>query len=212
MAIFGSLNQMSLSDLLPLMSVKKGALELFNLDKHPNVTLYFDSGVLRCAFKGPRELTPPHARALVTWLLGAHKGSFEFIPEATPRRCEFPLGWPVTQLLLSTVTVRDEIEHHRAHLPHPDTVYRLVSSAHPEDGFLREAQVYLTSGSSARRLAAALDLPLDQVRYQLLKLSQAGVVVIARRKQTTKPEQKGAAARLLSALKSRFAGRRTWKP
>lgn len=218
MAIFGSLHQMSLADLLPLMSAKKGALELFNLEQRRSITLFFDSGALSCIYEGTRELSPQHARAAIAWLLGARRGSFEFVPEALPRGCRNPLAWPVAQLLLSTVTIRDEIEHYRVQLPHADTKFTLTSSGavpgEADKEFADAAHELLAQAASARQLSKVLGLPLDQVRYRLLRLRQAGVVSVAKQQNEGSARSANVARRLLGALRQRFLGRSTrqWKP
>jgi DNA-binding transcriptional ArsR family regulator len=214
MAIFGNLNHMSLGDLLPLLSVQDGALEIFNLEQHPRVTLYFRGGLLQCLYVGGRPADALKARSTVSRLVSAKRGSFEFAPGAQARRCPQPLGWALDQLLLTTVTVQDEIEELERRLPHPETIFRRVRDADPEDArlsdFWRRAHDLLGVGASARELSVKLGMSLDHAQYYLLKLRQSGLVEPVRAR-VRRPGGRSAAARLLSSLKRHFfGGRQAW--
>lgn len=214
MAIFGNLNHMSLGDLLPLLSVQDGALEIFNLEQHPRVTLYFRGGLLHCLYVGGRPADPLKARSTVSRLVAAKRGSFEFAPGARMPRCPDPLGWPLDQLLLTTVTVQDEIEELERRLPHPDTIFRRVRDEAPQDerlsDFWRRAQDHLEVGASARELSEKLGTPLEHAQYYLLKLRQSGLLEPVRAR-ARRPGSGSVAARLLSSLKQHFfGGRQAW--
>ena len=216
MAIFGSLNHMSLSDLLPLLSTRDGALEVFNLERHPRVTLYFRGGRLQCLYLAGRPADPLVARSAISALVSARRGSFEFVPGATPPRCPQPLAWALDHLLLATVTVQDEITALKRQLPHPETIFRRAGNGTPGDERLADfwARAYepLATGASARALAARLGMPLEQVQYYLLKLRQSGHVQPLRVREPG-ARGKGLAARLLGSLKRRFFGDgRVWNP
>ena len=215
MAIFGNLNQMSLSDLLPLLAVQDGALEVFNLEQHPRVTLYFQRGLLQCLHIGSRPADPLQARSTVSRLVNAGRGSFEFVPGAVPRRCTQPLGWPLDRLLLATVTVQDEIGELERQLPHPETIFALVRQADPEDGrltdFWKRSRDLLEQGASAKELAAKLGMPLDHAQYYLLKLRQLGLLQPVRKRARRSGSPAATASRLLGALKRHFfGGERAW--
>ncbi|WP_287417137.1 DUF4388 domain-containing protein [Oceanithermus sp.] len=214
MAIFGNLNHMSLGDLLPLLSVQDGALEIFNLEQHPRVTLYFTGGLLQCLYVGGRAAEPLQARSIVSRLVAARRGSFEFAPGARMRRCPQPLGWPLDQLLLSTVTVQDEIQGLERSLPHPDTIFALTSERAPEDArlsdFWQRAAALLRRGATARELARRLGMPLEHARYYLLKLRQLELLAPVRARGGQE-RRASAAARLLGSLRRRFFGdRQAW--
>jgi len=213
MAIFGNLNHMSLGDLLPLLSVQDGALEIFNLDQHPRVTLYFGSGLLQCLYVGGRPADPLKARSTVSRLVSAKRGSFEFVPGARPHRCLQPLGWALDQLLLTTVTVQDEIEELERSLPHPETIFRRVREEVPADerlsDFWRRAHDHLEVGASARELSEKLGTSLQHTQYYLLKLRQSGLLEPVRAR--ARRSRGSVAARLLSSLKQHFfGGRQAW--
>lgn len=211
-AIFGSLNHMSLDDLLPFLSSRDGALEIFNLKRLPRVTLYFRAGRLHCVYLGDKPVDSLQARSVIGELIEARKGSFEFIPGARPAACGRPLGWPVDRMLISVTTTYDEYAQVADQLPHPETVFTLTHIAVPDDtrisDFWKRAYVYLQEGASAQKLSQKLGMPLDHCRFYLHKLRQLGAVAPARAtaQQKKKPQRAGVAARLLSSLKRRFFG------
>jgi len=211
-AIFGSLNHMSLDDLLPFLSSRDGALEIFNLKRLPRVTLYFRKGRLHCVYLGNKPVDTLQARSVIGELINARKGSFEFIPRAQPATCPNVLGWPVDRMLISVTTTYDEYAQVADRLPHPDTVYQLTHIAVPDDtrisDFWKRAHIYLQEGASAQQLATNLGMPVDHARFYLLKLQQLGAVAPARAhaKQQKKSQRSGIAAKLLGSLKKRFFG------
>ncbi|WP_457627263.1 DUF4388 domain-containing protein [Oceanithermus sp.] len=219
MAIFGSLNHMSLGDLLPLLATQDGALEIFNLEHHPRVTLYISKGTLYCLNVGGRPVDALQARSVVGELMNARRGSFEFLPGARAHRCEEPLSMRMDHLLVALTSTQDEFAMAREHLPHPDTVFRATGEDGPEDGRLRDfwerAHGLLASGASARGLAGELGMPLDHARFYLYKLRQAGNVEPVRVRATRSAGGRSQlASRLLNSLKRRFFGQRegAWNP
>ncbi|WP_293171603.1 DUF4388 domain-containing protein [Oceanithermus sp.] len=220
MAIFGSLNHMSLGDLLPLLAAQDGALEIFNLERQPRVTLYISKGTLYCLSVGGRPVDTLQARSVVGELMNARRGSFEFLPGARARRCEERLDLRMDRLLVALTSTQDEFMMAREHLPHPDTVFRAVGEGGPEDGRLEDfwgrARDRLAAGASAQTLAAELDMPLDHVRFYLYKLRQAGNVEPVR-VRATRPsgDRSQLASRLLNSLRRRFFGQKrdgAWNP
>jgi len=211
MAIFGDLNHMTLGDLLPLLGAQDGAMEIFNLDEHACVTLYFRSGKLQCLHVGSRPADPLVARSTVSRLVSAKRGSFEFVPGAQAHRCPQPLGWPLDKLLLASVAVQDEINELERRLPHPQTIFRRVRYHEPEDDrlteFLRRAGDLLDVGASAADIAHRLQIPLDHTQYYLHKLRQLGLLEPVRA-QAKRSNRLVAAANLLTSLKHRFFGER----
>ncbi len=202
---------MSLDDLLPFLSSRDGALELFNLKRLPHVTLYFRKGKLDCVYLGNRPVDALQARSVLGELIEARKGSFEFVPNARLGRCPELLGWPVDRMLISVTTTYDEYAQVADRLPHPETVFKLTNMAVPDDtrlsDFWRRAHIYLQEGASAQQLAAKLGMPVDHARFYLLKLQQLGAVTAARAHATKrKKQQAGVAASLLGSLKKRFFG------
>ncbi len=179
--LYGSLKTLPLMELLPLLKEQEGALELWNLEGMPPTTLYLKPGRIRHIAQGKGPLDPLKAKAVLQALLFSQKGSFEFIPRARPPFKE-RLNWPVDRVLLAAFALKDELEHHRGKLPHPEIRFFLSPFARKplerSDGsakgrFLEAAWPHLERGATALELAKALDLPLDLVRYQLFKLRGA---------------------------------------
>ncbi len=215
MAIFGNLNHMSLGDLLPLLSVQDGALEVFNLENHPRVTLYFRGGLLQCLFVAGRPADSLVARSIVTLLMGSTRGSFEFVPGAPERHCPHLLDWPLDRLLITVVSVQDEMQELERRLPHPDTIFRMIRDEMPEDrrlaDFWKRAQERLDAGASAQELASRMGMPLEHAQYYLFKLRQAGLVMPVRARAQRRSMGSSVAARLIDSLKQRFfGGRQAW--
>jgi len=211
LAIFGSLNHMSLDDLLPFVSSRDGALEIFNLKRLPRVTLYFHSGKLQCVYLGNKPLDSLQARSVISELVAASNGSFEFIPEIRPPTCDQPLGWSIDRMLISVAATLDEYAQVVDRLPHPETVFSLTHITVPDDtrisDFWKRAYIYLQEGISAQELSEKLGMPLDHCRFYLHKLRQLGAVAPVRfEARREKPQHAGVAARLLTSLKKRFFG------
>ena len=212
MAVFGNLEHISLADLLPMLSSQEGALELFNVPGHPNTTLYVRKGTLCCLHVAGKPIDALQARSVVSRLMQARRGSFEFHPGVRPRGQTQVLALPIQNLLLAATAFHDELSEVRDQLPHPDTLFRLVRIEKMEDHriteFLGRTRSLLITGASARELAERIGVPLDDVRLYLLRLRQLGMTLPVRtRTQALPPVRKSLARRLLGALQKRF-GRR----
>ena len=205
---------MSLGDLLPLLATQDGALEIFNLERHPRVTLYVSKGTLHCLYVGGRSVDALKARSVIGVLMNARRGSFEFLPGARVRRCDDQLSMRMDRLLVALTSTQDEFASAREHLPHPDTAFKTTSSTGPEDGRIRDfwqrARGMLAEGASARTLASQLGMPLDHVRFYLYKLRQSGIVEPMRVRASNNNSSGRArlASRLLGSLKRRFFGQK----
>lgn len=205
MALFGSLDSMPLGEILSLLAHKEGALEVWNLKEIPPTTIYLKPGRIRSVDQHGKPLPPLSAKATLQALLLAKEGSFEFLPGARPRHKE-RLNWPTERVLLSLTTLQDELEHYRPFLPSPEARFRLAGNS-PEDPRFKEffqlALPHLKRGASARELAQALSIPLDQVRLYLYKLQGLGAV--RRAEMGARPKDKGLLQGLLSGLRSLWA-------
>lgn len=208
MAIFGNLKQISLGDLLPLLKSQKGSLEIFNLDALPRVTLFVEAGRLVSLQLAGKPVDEVQVRSVIGALMNAKRGSFEFIPGVSPRD-RHPSGWDLDRLMLAVTTIADEMVVAEDNLPHPDTVFRLISSSDPEDSrvadFWGRAREMLAEGASSRQLSQQLGVPLSHAGFYLLKLRQAGLIEPVRA-DSSRPGKRGLAGRLLGALKRRFLG------
>lgn len=181
MSLFGNLRSLPLEELLQLLAHKEGALEIWNAKDIPATTIYLKPGRIRSLDQGGEPLDPPAAKATLQALLLAREGGFEFIPGAVPRH-RVRLNWPLERVLLGFITLHDELERHRAHLPHPRAVYRATGHRAPWrsdprlEAFFRQALPALREGIHAEALAQRLGMPLDLVRYGLFRLEKEGLV------------------------------------
>ncbi|RTI10463.1 hypothetical protein CSW30_03925 [Thermus scotoductus] len=178
MALFGSLNALPLEKLLQLLAHKEGAVEIWNVKDIPATTLYLKPGYIRSIDQHGKPLEALAAKATLQALLQAREGSFEFLPGAKPKH-KVRLNWPVEKVLLSTVTLQDELERYRPLLPDPRAVFKVTPMAKkslPQESFLRKALPYLQKGVSAETLTKALKMPLDLVRFYLFRLERKGLV------------------------------------
>ena len=123
------------------------------------------------------------------------------------------LNWPLEQMLLSVITIHDELASYNSLLPDPRTRFQVAALEvwleEPLYSFWERAKPLLQAGASAEDLASRLRLPLDEVRYYLHKLRLAGKVAPVRAyEETRKDEEKqGLFRRLLAALRGRGGGR-----
>ena len=213
MAVFGSLQHITLADLLAMLSSQEGALELFNLPEQPNTTLYVQKGTLCCLHVAGKPVDALRVRSVISRIMQAEQGSFEFHPGARPQGATMVLGIPLQSLVLTASAMSDELKGAQDALPHPDTLFRLMRMEPAEDrrmaDFLDRTRALLITGASARELADRIGLPLDDVRFYLLRLRQLGLILPVRaRTDVLPPVRKGLAQRLLGALQRRFGNRR----
>ncbi|RTG98408.1 hypothetical protein CSW25_11895 [Thermus scotoductus] len=189
MALFGSLNALPLEKLLQLLAHKEGAVEIWNVKDIPATTLYLKPGYIRSIDQHGKPLEALAAKATLQALLQAREGSFEFLPGAKPKH-KVRLNWPVEKVLLSTVTLQDELERYRPYFPHPKAIFKAseVAKKHlPEESFLAKSLPYLEKGVSAEGLSKALSLPLDLVRFHLFRLERKGLVQRTGQMESSRP-------------------------
>lgn len=224
MSIFGSLEDVSLADLAPMLSYRVGVLKLFLPQKTKSpIYLYIDRGIVNCVRWGDKVLGPTQARMLIHNILKVNHGSFEFVQEPF-HGCEEPLDLSLTHLLLETATIEDNKKAYKDLLPHPDTVFTLVQGAQMPSRvglqgeeaipgepsqknlqkFYEMAKPLLIRGASARTLSKELDLDLEATRYCLFELKRRGVIRVAPKPAQEEKEKVSLASRLLSLLKLRF--------
>lgn len=200
MALFGSLNALPLEKLLQLLAHKEGAVEIWNVKDIPATTLYLKPGYIRSIDQHGKPLEALAAKATLQALLQAREGSFEFLPGAKPKH-KARLNWPVEKVLLSTITLQDELERYRPYFPHPKAIFKAseVAKKHiPEESFLAKSLPYLEKGVSAEGLSKALSLPLDLVRFHLFRLERKGLVQRTGQMESSRP---GLLGQLLSGVR-----------
>ena len=203
---------MPLVDLLSMLGRRSGLLHVWDAEGKRNCyVLALDRGNLLWMKDDQGYLDPLKARSTLLELASAHWGAFEFTPVEPPRGSP-PLNWPLEQMLLSVITIHDELASHNSLLPDPRTRFQVAALEvwleEPLYSFWERARPLLQAGASAEDLAARLRLPLDEVRYYLHKLRLAGKVAPVRAyEETRKDEEKqGLFRRLLAALRGRGKG------
>jgi hypothetical protein len=109
MAIFGALQDMPLVDLLSMLGRRSGLLHVWDAGgKRNRYVLALDRGNLLWMKDDQGYLDPLKARSTLLELASAHWGAFEFTP-AEPPRGSLLLNWPLEQMLLSVITIHDEL-------------------------------------------------------------------------------------------------------
>ena len=210
MAIFGSLKDITLLDLLPLLLRQDGRLFLMP-ERGGELSLYLVQGRVLCAERNTEPLPLYRLEEELFAIMNAEGVPFEFVPGATISTKCLRLNASVEELFLKLTALRDELARVKAPLPLPDTVFVLARVGELRDpalsDFLRRAREFLERGATPRQLSVLLEEPLDKVRYLLLKLRLLGLVRPLPRPK--KAGNKGTAAKLLELFKRRF-GLRVW--
>ena len=208
MAVFGSLKDIDLLELLPLLSGQKGKL-ILTPQKGTEFTLYIDGDKVVCVQKGRNGLPPLRVQEQLFGIInGEGDANFEFVPGGTPKRCYGQLELRLDELVLKLSTLRDEVKNLKNSLPHPRAIFALANPAPAfKDtqlaAFVNESWSLLEKGTSAEEIAAKQGIPLDHVRYMLYRLRALGVIKPL--PKATQPEKrKGLASRLLGLIKRRF--------
>lgn len=177
--IAGSLSDLEFGQLLTILATMEheGVLELWNLPGGQHVEMHLKYDVLHCVRRNGRPLGAVHVKPLLQELLQTRQGAFEFHVRKVHGNCGDPLGWRLEQILLSVNAEYDEQLHHQDDLPDPNQRYALKSGVKlPRHPFLQAAQPFFErkGGASAKEVARQLDLPLDRVRYLMLKMIRKG--------------------------------------
>ncbi len=204
MAIFGSLSDMPLTDLMPMLGRRSGVLEVWNLEGHKSVSLWLETGLLRGAWLNGKNLDTQAARGMLLEVMKSNQGDFEFMMGQPTLPCEHLLDWALEQVLDQSVLRENSLNF--AQLPDPETKFQAITLEiwleEPLFGFWTRAKPLLESGASASQIAQRLGVPLDKVQLYLHKLRVAGRIgpVRAYELQPTSEERKGLVSRLLEAL------------
>ena len=213
MAIFGALQDMPLVDLLSMLGRRSGLLHVWDAGgKRNRYVLALDRGNLLWMKDDQGYLDPLKARSTLLELASAHWGAFEFTPVEPPRGSPL-LNWPLEQMLLSVITIHDELASHNSLLPDPRTRFQVAALEvwleEPLYSFWQRARPLLDQGASARELAHHLNISLDEVRYYLHRLRLLGKVAPVRAYQALRKDEarQGLFQRLLAALRGRGKGR-----
>lgn len=198
MAIFGSLEELPIPEILSMLGHRSGHLKVWDLPDDKRCDLYIDKGKLKALrINGRRIQEVFEVREEMVSLLSTKNGSFEF-DRCAPEALQQGLDASIQQLLLSAATAIDEIAAYRNNFADPRTRFQMLTTfetwtdqelAH----FWQRAEEALLHGTSAIELAEMLDMNLEQVQLILYKLRSLGVVEPVRQfqkhaqKQAVKP-------------------------
>lgn len=169
MAIYGSLNDFSLRDILTVIGDKSGVLTLDQQDGQVVRLHIADASVARISLERPLQ---SRTEALVLLrLFGQEHCTFHFDAG------EIDVPHQSFLRLSELVEARPDDALDERDLPHPKTVFLLIKgrqAALPPDldEFVGAAESMLATGASAERLSQQLGVPMPQVRHYLQRLRQ----------------------------------------
>ena len=192
MAIFGDLSEMSLAELLPVLSRGTGQFIVWSEAGQRHYDLHIRDGVL-ISISINSECTQDifQVRNQVVELVTLRRGEFEF-RKTTPAalRSDFALSLEV--LVLLGVAAANEIDSFRPHFPSPETIF--VAQANDQvwlktdlQEFWDSARSLLEVGASATQISNATGVFLDQVLFFLYQLRATGLVVPVRAFDARRP-------------------------
>lgn len=178
MAICGSFYDIPLPDVMAFVAQFTGRLGILQQDGD-SFDLEMREGIITHVFFNGQEITDPdQTLSFLIDLIRAEEGEFEFKrgPVTYGPHC-----LKISEVLLSSLVMLDEIQTLREHLPQPQTVFvrsgMVPGLLSPEmTSFWRSAYTPLQEGASALDLYAQLGLCLDQVQLKLYKLRAAGLI------------------------------------
>jgi hypothetical protein len=177
--IFGSLDEMPLSEILPMLSKRVGKLRLSELEGDQRVELYLNQLHLKgVAVNGVFVVRLPEVRQALNTIRDGVSGKFDFV-KFTPDVMPNYFDMPIMALVLENAT--NELEKYRPHFPDPRTRFRAVPTGDVQLDlnlleFWRRSSYLLRRGASPAELAHELILELDQVQLSLHKLRLVGKV------------------------------------
>jgi len=168
-AIYGSLNDFSLRDILAVIGGKSGVLTLDQQDGQVVRLHIAEAGVTRMSLERPVQARTE--AIMLLRLLSQERSTFRFDTGEvdSPRQSFLRLSELVDARPDAMIDERD--------LPHPKTVFLLIRarqvSLPPDlDEFLGAAESMLATGASAERLSQQLGVPINQTRHHLQRLRQ----------------------------------------
>ena len=169
MAIYGSLSDFSLRDILTVIGDKSGVLTVDQQDGQVLRLQIAGANVARMSVERP--VGSRTEAQLLLRMFGQERGVFRFETGDidTPGHSFLRM----TEILGSRAG--DSLDERD--LPHPKTVFLLIRARQvalpPDlDEFLAAAEPLLATGASAERLADTLGVPVDQARHNLQRLRE----------------------------------------
>lgn len=177
--IFGSLDEMPLSEILPMLTKRVGKLRLSELADDQRVELYLNQLQLKgVAVNGVFVVRLPEVQQALHSVRDGASGKFDFV-KFTPELMPNYFDLPIMPLVLENAA--DELEKYRPYFPDPRTRFRAVPTGNVQLDlnlleFWRRSSYLLRRGASPAELAHELLLDLDQVQLSLHKLRLVGKI------------------------------------
>lgn len=180
MAIFGDFSELPFPEILSTLGRRSGRLHV-QTGAHSYVLHLEGDRLLALSANGTIVHDPVDLREVILFLAQQTEGRFEFHRDE-PDHLAHHHRIAVTQLLLSTSAIIDELDHYRDRLAPPETRFVLHESRHEVSDpalsdFLGRAHAPLADGASAQDLARALGMQVERVQLALYKLRTAGIVM-----------------------------------
>ncbi len=195
MAIFGTLAEMPLPELLRTLERRTGKLSIEVLPQKSDYSLYLNKTRLRAMYVGNEILgNGILIRQAVTELSEAKQGNYIFksiSEEALPKSCDIELAF----LLLNIAnTDTDEITRYKNRLPAAKTYFKRsnwqsvkVWPSKSLKTFWERTASWFTEGCSAEKVARELNLDVNQVRLNFYKLRSLRQISPVRSFESTSP-------------------------
>lgn len=185
MAIFGTLEEMPLPELLTMLGRRTGRLQLSELPQEQNYNLYLDKAQLKAVSSGQDFLTNDLAvREAIIKLTNFDKGIFEFKRLAQDELKQH-IDIPIDRLLLQTATAIDEIQLNKERFPDAKTRFKTSGQVEVwiDDvlyNFWQSCSPLLNKGCSAEEVSQNLSIDLELVQHNLYKLRSLGKIAPVR--------------------------------
>ena len=176
MAIFGTLAEMPLPELLRTLERRTGKLSIEVLPQKSDYSLYLNKARLRAMYVDNKVLgNGILIRQAVTELSEAKQGNYIFkaiTEEALPKNCDIELAF-----LLLNISNTDELMHYKNRLPAPKTCFTRSGwqdvKVWPSESlkmFWKKTASLFDQSCSPEKVAKEFNLDLEQVRLNFYKL------------------------------------------
>lgn len=167
-----------------MLRFRTGIIRFTGIKRLPTIEMHCTPGFLRGVYAGERLIHDDTSviDKLVA-IAASASGKFQFVP-ARPDQLMLNTQIPMDGMILTVVTIVDEILFNKENLPRREQIYSLAAPGEyevEEDdpqliNFIRQSKDLLELGSAAEDMAKVLEISVAQVQFYLLKLRSAGVV------------------------------------
>jgi len=185
MPVIGDTSELPLPDLLGMLRFRTGIVLFNRVKRIPEIEMHVVPGYVRGMFCGGKSVTDEAAMLdKVVAVAASSTGQFAFHPRR-PDQVQNSVKMSMDGVILSVVTMIDEILYYKDQLPRMEQLYSFVQQEsefeleeedHSLLNFVKSARDFLEIGSSAEDIAAVLQIGVAQVQFYLLKLRSMGIV------------------------------------